>query len=108
MTSRRNYSRIAILVALVAAGAFWLKHLNDDDRKRSAEKHQKRLAIAQKAEPSAKTFQVSGGQITVLAIPYTTEIDPTFVEVQRCFVWRDSVGTATMACPSQPEIALSE
>jgi hypothetical protein len=94
-----------LIAGLILAVVIYLVHENDRRNKRQAEirkanteeKIQKNL----NATPTVKAHEVNGGQVLILDIPYVDSSSNLFLESQRCFVWRDTLGSS-ISCPHQP------
>lgn len=66
------------------------------DRKAAAE-------VALSKTPVPRTYAIQGNQLQVIEIPAADMSG--FVEIQRCFVWRDlEFKTASISCPQPPEM----
>ena len=56
--------------------------------------------------PLPRTYAIGANQLLVLEIPVKDSTN--FVDIQRCFVWRDTeLKTSSISCGQQPEILLS-
>lgn len=96
---------------LIAAAAL-LSGCADDDtnaaaaRKAMAEKRQAKAEAALSKTPVPRTYPVGQNQLQVIEVPVAD--GSGFVDVQRCFVWRDQeFKTATMSCGQQPDVLIS-
>lgn len=74
--------------------------------------HKTRQERAQDAEavlsktPVPRTYRIDGSELKVIDVPVKDASN--FVDVQRCFVWRDAeFKTATLSCGQQPEALLA-
>lgn len=100
---------IIFFIAIATAGVLlWLKRDKEQQSKQLDERLKAEVIRVNSAVPYSKTYNLENGTITVLNIPYTSELTGNLIEVQRCFVWRDFSGSTTMSCPSQPEISLTD
>ncbi len=98
---------VTIIGSLLAAGC----GPSDTERKAEREKNKQRRAAKiakQLSEPVKATHHAVGPhEIISVAVPYDGGYG-SFVEVQRCFIWRDAeFKTSSIACPSPAELDLS-
>jgi hypothetical protein len=57
------------------------------------------------AGPQIRTYRIDGNEFKLIELPVNDGSD--FIDIQRCFVWRDEqFKTAAMSCGQQPEIVL--
>jgi hypothetical protein len=76
-------------------------------RKAHTEKRQARAEVALSKTPVPRTYPVQGNQMQVIEVPTADKYG--YVEMTRCFVWRDAeFKTATMSCPQQTDILIPE
>ena len=102
-----NLARIGNLLfwsLLIGGGLLAYIYQSDQDQKKAARQHEQRLAKVHSAQPSATSYALDGGQITVLQIPYPDDINAEYLNTQRCFVWRDASGSSTMSCQQAPNL----
>ena len=100
-----NLTRIGNLlfwILLIGGGLLAYIYQSDQDQKKAARQREQRLAKVHSAKPSATSYALDGGQITVLQIPYPDEFNAEYLNTQRCFVWRDASGSSTMSCQQRP------
>ena len=93
-----------MLTAIAIAGC------SDEAPKQSSrEARAERIARAEakvSVTPVPRTYNINGNQLLVLDVPVLD--GPGHLEMQRCFVWRDSeMSAATISCPQPPEIMLN-
>lgn len=100
-------------------GKFWLIAVAallagcaDDDintaaaRKAFAEKRQAKADAALSKTPVPRTYNLQGNQLQVIEVPVADSSG--FVEMQRCFIWRDQeFKQSTMSCGQQPDVLIS-
>ena len=103
-----NFTRISTMLfwsLLIGGGALAYMYQSQQDQKRAELKQEQRVAKAQTAQPSAKTYALDGDQMTVLQTLHPGEFNAAYLNTptQRCFVWRDASGAGAMACPHRPE-----
>lgn len=95
--------RFILLVAVVLAGC------SDTVAEKPRKTRQERAADAEaqlSKTPESRTYRFDGNELRVVEVP--VKDGSGFVDIQRCFVWRDQeFKTATMSCGQQPEIMLS-
>ena len=89
---RAIHCLIVVVLAACSSEAESPKVTHKQERKEKAE------AIARKT-PVPRTYQIDGHQLMVVDVP---SADGGFVDVQKCFVWRDAeFKTASMQCPGE-------
>lgn len=77
----------------------------------AASKARKEVRLAQaeavlSKTPVPRTYSLQGNQLQVVEVPVTDGFG--FVEMQRCFIWRDQeFKQATMSCGQQPDVLIS-
>lgn len=93
---------------LIAVAAL-LSGCADDDintamaRKALADKRQAKAEAALSKTPVPRVYSLQGNQLQVIEVPVADASG--FVEMQRCFIFRDQeFRTATMSCGQQPDI----
>jgi len=102
-----NFTRIGNILfwaLLIGGGVLAFVYQNDQDRKKAIRQQEQRVAKVHFAQPSATTYALDGGQITVLQIPYPDQFNAEYLNTQRCFVWRDASGSSTMSCQQAPNL----
>ncbi|MCY1167151.1 hypothetical protein D9M73_71080 [compost metagenome] len=84
----------------------------DDDiskaaaRKATKDQRQTKADAALSKTPVPRTYPIGQNQLQVIEVPVAD--GSGFVDMQRCFVWRDTeFKTATMSCGQQPDVLLS-
>jgi len=97
------YRFILLVSALVLAGC------SDTVAEKPRKTRQERAADAQaqlSKTPDSRTYRIEGNELRVVEVPVKDSTD--FVDIQRCFIWRDQeFKTSTMSCGQQPDILLS-
>lgn len=96
---------LLICLAALAAGCDDGRAQADVRKQRQAER-QEAAEAALARTPEARTYRFDGNELKVIETPVR---DATgYVDVQRCFVWRDQeFKTAAISCGQQPEVLLS-
>lgn len=75
-------------------------------RKERTQQRQAQADAALSKTPVPRTYPVGQNQLQVIEVPVAD--GSGFVDVQRCFVWRDQeFKTATMSCGQQPDVLVS-
>ena len=84
----------------------------DDDintvaaRKAHADKRQAKAEAALSKTPVPRTYPVGQNQLQVVEVPVADSSG--FVDIQRCFIFRDQeFKQTTMSCPQQAEVLIS-
>lgn len=95
--------RFILLVAVVLAGC-------SDPVAQKPRKTQQERSVDAEAQlsrtPEARTYRYDGNELKVIEVPVRDASG--FVDIQRCFVWRDAeFRSAALSCGQQPEILLS-
>jgi outer membrane biogenesis lipoprotein LolB len=97
------YRFILLVSALVLTGC------SDTAAEKPRKTRQERAADAQaqlSRTPESRTYRFDGNELRVVEVPVKDSTD--FVDIQRCFIWRDQeFKTSTMSCGQQPDILLS-
>lgn len=90
-----------VLAALAACGA-------DPERPKRTKQERQEAAEAQLAKtPVPRTYRYPDGELRVIDTPVPSILGD--VELQRCFLWRDTeLKTASLSCPQQPELIVRD
>lgn len=98
--------KIWLIAAALLAGCA------DDDintaaaRKAHTEKRQAKAEAALSKTPVPRTYSLQGNQLQVVEVPVADSSG--FVDIQRCFIWRDQeFKQATMSCGQQPDVLIT-
>lgn len=96
---------------IIVAAAVLLCACTDDSPSRES-RQERRKAREAKAEetlargPQTRSYSVGAHQLVVIEAPVKDSTG--FVDVQRCFVWRDAdFRQSTLSCGQQPDVLLS-
>jgi len=97
-------------IATILSAALVVLGCSDDAPKQSSkEARAERIARAEakvSITPVPRTYSINGNQLLVLDVPVLDR--PGHLELQRCFVWRDTeMKAATISCPQPAEIILN-
>lgn len=96
--------KIWLIAAVLLAGC--TNNTPIDTAAASKARKEGRLAKAEAVlskTPVPRTYSLQGNQLQVVEVPVADGFG--FVEMQRCFVWRDQeFKQATISCPQPPEI----
>lgn len=98
-----------MLERLILLGALVLIGCGDTQAEKPRMSKKERAEAAELAlsrTPDVRTYRIDGNELKVFEVP--VKDSSNFVDIQRCFVWRDQeFKTATLSCGQQPEIMLS-
>lgn len=73
---------------------------------RTAMDRQQATDAALSKTPEARSYRFDGNELKILEVPVRDASG--FVDIQRCFVWRDQeFKSATISCGQMPEVLLS-
>jgi hypothetical protein len=74
--------------------------------RRTAQDRQQAAEAALSRTPVPRTYRFDGNELKIIDVPVADSAG--FVDIQRCYVWRDAeFRTATLSCGAQPEVLLS-
>ena len=98
------HKRLILLSALVLIGC---RGDAPADKPRMSKKERAEAAeLALSRTPDVRTYRIDGNELKVFEVP--VKDSSNFVDVQRCFVWRDAeYRTSTISCGQQPDVLLS-
>jgi len=92
-----------VLSALAAAGCL---SSAEAEKPKRAQRQQAAAEVELAKTPVPRTYRYTDGELRVIEAPVKDASG--FVDVQRCFVWRDhEFKTATISCGQMPEVLLS-
>lgn len=98
--------KIWLIVAALLAGCADDEIPRAAARKAHTENRQAKAEAALSKTPVPRTYSMQGNQLQVVEVPVADDFG--FVEMQRCFIWRDQeFKQATMSCGQQPDVLLS-
>lgn len=94
-----------ITAAALLAGCADDEHSTAAARKAYKEKRQAKAESVLSKTPVPRTYNLQGNQLHVVEVPVADSSG--FVDVQRCFIWRDQeFKQATMSCGQQPDVLI--
>jgi hypothetical protein len=95
--------RFLLLVALVLAGC---GDTSADKPRKTQKERNADAEVLLSRTPESRTYRFESNELKVIEVPVKDASG--FVDIQRCFVWRDQeFKTATLSCGQQPDILLS-
>lgn len=98
-------------ILMIAVAALFAGCADDDintamARKAHAEKRQAKAEAALSKTPVPRVYSLQGNQLQVIEVPVADASG--FVEMQRCFIFRDQeFKQTTMSCGQQPDVLIS-
>lgn len=97
--------RTLMLAALVLVGCSPGNDPAEARKARQLQRQEASEAVLSKT-PDARTYRYDGNELKVIEVPVRDAAG--FVDIQRCFVWRDAeFRSAALSCGQQPDILLA-